>query len=86
MKLNIANNNLTGGIKNLANFPQLSVLSVTDCKLNDDDVKDLVGLPWENLESIWISYNKIGVKGVESFVSHKWPKLISLHFSIYFYI
>ena len=78
---NQAQNNLSGGIKHLSPFSHLSVLGLTDCKLGDDDVPDLVALPWDNLESIWISYNKIGVKGIECFIGHKWPKLISLHIS-----
>ena len=70
-----------GGLKHLAAFSKLSVLGLTDCNITDDDVKELVALPWDNLESIWISYNKIGIKGVNCFISHKWPKLVSLHFS-----
>ena len=70
-----------GGLKHLAAFSKLAVLGLTDCNITDDDVKELVALPWDNLESIWISYNKIGIKGVNCFISHKWPKLVSLHIS-----
>ena len=78
-----AQNNLAGGIKHLAAFSHLSNLGLTDCKLDDDDIKDLAGLSWENLESVWISYNKFHSKGVEYLISGKWPKLTSLHLSTF---
>ena len=46
---NKANNNLSGGLKHLAPFAHLSIVGLTDCKLCDDDVKDLVGISWDNL-------------------------------------
>ena len=73
---------MTGGIKHLAAFSQLSILSLAHCKLTDDDMRDLADLSWENLKSIWISYNYFDAKGVGYLTSGKWPKLTSLHLSI----
>ena len=42
---------------------------------------DLVEHPWDNLESLWLSYNHIGPKGISHLINHKWPKLTSLHLS-----
>jgi len=44
-----AQNNLSGGLKSLANFSHLTILGITDCKIGDDDVPELVALPWDNL-------------------------------------
>ena len=78
---NSANNNLQGGMKQLSNFQKVNTLSLTDCQLTDEDLRELVSLPWENLQSIWISYNKISAKGVQYLTEHKWPQLTSLHLS-----
>ena len=51
------------------------------CDLSDNDIADLIEHPWDNLESLWLSYNHIGPKGINHLISHKWPKLISLHLS-----
>lgn len=79
-----ANNKLSnGGLKHLKNpiFDNLAVLSLTGCDLHEQDIQDLTSRPWNNLESIWISYNNFGLKGVELIVACQWPKLISLHLS-----
>lgn len=60
---------------------QYSIIYAGKCDLSDNDIADLVEQPWDNLESLWLSYNHIGPKGIKHLISHKWPKLTSLHLS-----
>lgn len=54
---------------------------MSNCDIDDDDLKDLVAQPWDNLESIWMSYNAFTAKGIEYISAHPWPSLVSLHMS-----
>lgn len=54
---------------------------MSNCGITDEDLKDFVEQPWNNLESIWMSYNAFTAKGIQYFSTHEWPNLVSIHMS-----
>lgn len=45
------------------------------CGLVEEDIEEIVTHPWDRLESLWLSYNHFGVKGIKTLSSKDWPKL-----------
>lgn len=56
-------------------WSNLVVLALGKCGLVEEDIEEIVTHPWDKLESLWLSYNHFGVKGIKTLSSKDWPKL-----------